>query len=150
MSKYITFKTRRLLQEFNLLSNFEVITAYHKDIRYIDVYLNGPSESPYYGFKFKVVIDLGELFPFKPINITFDSKIKHINIINGLICPNCVIHFDPTESSLADMLNSILDLLLKPNLQYPLDLQLLTLYLENKQTYNDCIKEHCKQYALTC
>lgn len=162
MSKCQLFGVTRLQREIKqlILAGYEPVTKVTNnndectekdltDVRKVEVLVTGPKQSAYEGYKFKLAIDLGELFPFKPINIIFLTKIKHINIREkvGLISPQFVILFDPTESSLCDMLDSIVSLLAQPNPSFPVNLDLLKLYHSNPLSYYHHISDYCQQFA---
>ncbi|KAK3705394.1 hypothetical protein LTR37_013367 [Vermiconidia calcicola] len=54
-----------------------------------DVTMEGPSDSPYSGGKFKILVTLPKEYPFKPPTVSFTTKIYHPNVSNdnkGSIC----------------------------------------------------------------
>ncbi|CAF2942758.1 unnamed protein product, partial [Rotaria sp. Silwood2] len=55
--------------------------------RYFKVVIDGPSESPYEGGKFKVELFLPEEYPMAPPKVRFMKKLYHPNIDKlGRIC----------------------------------------------------------------
>lgn len=155
---YDTTKKNRLIHEFNLFSNMDssncqIITQNEIDedeyikINEIHAYIIGKKNTPYYGYKFEVVVNLGELYPYKPLSVRFDTNIKHININDGIIISRC-INLDPKSATLIDLLEEMVELIEKPQIEHTVDFELLELYKNNKSEYEVFIKKHCEIHAI--
>ncbi|AYV75788.1 MAG: putative ubiquitin-conjugating enzyme E2 [Terrestrivirus sp.] len=156
-SGYNTTKTSRLTHEFKLLSKMDpdecdIITENdfnddgHSKINKIHAFVKCKNNTPYHGYKFEVMINLGELFPYKPLSINFKTDIKHININNGIISSRC-INLDPRSATLKDILEEVITLIEKPQIDHVGNLELFELYKNNISEYEDRIKKHCEMFA---
>lgn len=109
----------------------------------------GPVGSPYEGGVFKLEIKIPEDYPFKPPKIRFLTSIYHPNIdSNGYICLDIIQDNWYPTSTISRVLLTIISLLHDPNTNNPLEPDIATLYLNDRQKYNQLAKEHTQKYAI--
>ena len=110
----------------------------------------GPSNSPYAGGVFKLIVTFNEKYPFKPPKIKFKTKIYHPNInSNGSICLDILNTNWSPALTIIKVLLSISSLLTDPNPKDPLYKDAAILYMNNRVEYNKKARLMTLQYA-TC
>jgi len=82
---------KRIIKETERLVNEPVqgisATPHDDNLRYFDVTIDGPSQSPYEGGVFKLELFLPDDYPMTPPKVRFLTKIYHPNIDRlGRIC----------------------------------------------------------------
>jgi ubiquitin-conjugating enzyme E2 N len=101
---------KRIIKETERLVNEPVqgisATPHDDNLRYFDVTIDGPSQSPYEGGVFKLELFLPDDYPMTPPKVRFLTKIYHPNIDRlGRICldvlksmSTLILHFsDPAD-----------------------------------------------------
>ncbi|AFN83501.1 ubiquitin-conjugating enzyme E2 [Encephalitozoon romaleae SJ-2008] len=131
-------------------ANYEVrmIEGRHTQM---EVLINGPEDSPYSGAKYIINILLPDNYPFKSPSIGFTTRIFHPNVdeASGSICLDVL---NQIWSPIYDLLN-IVDILLPqllsyPNAADPLNCEAGSMYLTNREKYNEIVRSYVKKYAI--
>ncbi|KAF7682896.1 Ubiquitin-conjugating enzyme E2 8 [Astathelohania contejeani] len=129
--------------------NFEV-TLKKSDYTELEVIINGPPDTPFFGGKFKVNIHIPQDYPFKSPSIGFGTKIFHPNIDenSGSVCLDVL---NQVWSPLFDLTNVVEiflpQLLLYPNALDPLNTEAATIYMNDRIKYNTIAKMYVDKYA---
>ena len=102
-----------------------------------DVIITGPTDSPYEGAIFNLIIKFPNDFPYKPPKVNFKTKIYHPNIAitDGQICVDILNEKWSPANTINSLLLSIISLLNDPNPNSPLNAEAATLFLNNKKEY---------------
>ncbi|XP_066589289.1 ubiquitin-conjugating enzyme E2 T-like [Prorops nasuta] len=101
----------------------------------------GPNNSPYNGGTFQVEIKIPDRYPFEPPGLKFLTPIYHPNIdTNGRICMN-LLKMPPKGGwkptiSLQNLLSAVQLLLLNPNPDDPLMVEIAEEYYSNKSLFD--------------
>ncbi|XP_065360730.1 uncharacterized protein LOC135954479 [Calliphora vicina] len=124
------------------------------DYTSLEAYIPGPKGSPYEDGTFKLAINFGEQYPFRPPTFKFVTPVYHPNIDNsGKICLD-LLRMPPTGSynpaiTLESILLSIQLLLANPNPDDPLQGDAADLFKSNKELFNqkakELVRKHCQQ-----
>ena len=105
--------------------------------------MKGPIDTPYYGGKWKIIIEFPNDYPFKSPSVGFIDKIYHPNIDlkSGSICMN-VLNQTWTPIYTADKIieTFIPQLLTYPNPDDPLNIDAADLLLQTPNIYNEFVK----------
>lgn len=110
--------------------------------------LIGPDDSPYAEGVFLLKINFPNNYPFKPPQITFDTKIFHPNISSsGSICLDILQSNWSPALTITKTLLSISSLLTDPNPDDPLDAAAGKMYKNNREEFIKKAKEVTQQYA---
>jgi len=111
--------------------------------------LYGPKDSPYEDYIFKIDIKLPDNYPTLPPTVKFVTRIEHANINSkGDICMDILKPNDWASTlGMRSVLISILSLLSTPNLEDPLNSDLVGLRRTNEKEYNIKIRNACRKYA---
>ena len=105
--------------------------------------------APYEGGVYKIKLNFVDKYPFEPPKCQFVTKMYHPNIdMAGRICLDILKSNWSPALSIAKMILSIISLLSDPNPNSPLNGEAGQLYLKDKETYNNKIKEYTKNYAI--
>ena len=108
----------------------------------------GPNGSPYEGGIFKLKINFGTEYPFKPPKVKFITKIYHCNInSSGDICLDILKNKWSSALTIPKLLLSIASLLDDPNPYDPLVPRIAKQLKENRGLHNATSKEWTKKYA---
>jgi len=108
----------------------------------------GPSDSPYTGGVFKLVIHFGADYPFKPPHIQFTTKIYHPNINGaGAICLDILKSQWSPALTISKVLLSISSLLCEPNPDDPLVPDIAYQYRHNRTLYDETARQWTMKYA---
>jgi ubiquitin-conjugating enzyme E2 D len=108
----------------------------------------GPKDSPYENGVFLLKINFPNNYPFKPPQITFDTKIFHPNISSsGSICLDILQSNWSPALTITKTLLSISSLLNDPNPDDPLDANAGRLYKSNITEFNKKAKDMTDEFA---
>jgi ubiquitin-conjugating enzyme E2 D/E len=108
----------------------------------------GPEDTPYAGGIFRLSIQFGADYPYKPPKVYFLTKIYHVNInSSGGICLDILKDSWSPALTISKVLLSICSLLSDPNPNDPLVPELAKLFNENKALYEYNAREYTLQYA---
>ena len=108
----------------------------------------GPTETPYEGGMFNLIILFPTDYPFKPPKISFETRIYHPNInANGGICLDILKDQWSPALSITKVLLSICSLLSDPNPDDPLAPEIANIYKTNKEEFNRIAREYTVKYA---
>jgi ubiquitin-conjugating enzyme E2 N len=123
----------------------------HDDnLRYFDVTIDGPSQSPYESGLFKLELFLPEDYPMEPPKIRFLTKIYHPNIDRlGRICLDVLKSNWSPALSIRTILLSIQALLGAPNPDDPLANDVAQNWKEDEQKAIETAREWTTKYAQT-
>ncbi|KAM3453562.1 hypothetical protein MY3296_003593 [Beauveria thailandica] len=121
----------------------------HEDnLRYFDVEIHGPAQSPYEGGIFKLELFLPEDYPMTPPKIRFLTKIFHPNVDKlGRICLDVLKNNWSPALQIRTILLSIQALLGAPNPDDPLAADVAKSWKENEQAAIATAKEWTAKYA---
>ncbi|CCU75266.1 ubiquitin-conjugating enzyme E2 [Blumeria hordei DH14] len=146
---------KRIIKETERLSAEPVpgISACpHEDnLRYFDVSIHGPNQSPYEGGIFKLELFLPEDYPMTPPMIRFLTKIYHPNIDKlGRICLDVLKGKCRNLLRILQLLtNTICQALLgAPNPDDPLSAEVAKKWKENEPAAIEIAKEWTRTYAM--
>jgi ubiquitin-conjugating enzyme E2 N len=123
----------------------------HEDnLRYFDVSIHGPSQSPYEGGIFKLELFLPDDYPMIPPKIRFLTKIYHPNIDKlGRICLDVLKSNWSPALQIRTILLSIQALLGAPNPEDPLAPDVAKRWKENEPAAIATAKEWTRTHAMT-
>mmetsp|Transcript_25981 Transcript_25981/g.84009 ORF Transcript_25981/g.84009 Transcript_25981/m.84009 type:complete len:152 (+) Transcript_25981:289-744(+) len=128
---------RRIVKETQRLTQEPVpgisATPYEDNLRYFNVLISGPTESPYDGGIFKLELFLPEDYPMAPPKVRFLTKIFHPNVDKlGRICLDILKDKWSPALQIRTVLLSIQALLSAPNPDDPLDNNVAELWKKNE------------------
>jgi ubiquitin-conjugating enzyme E2 D len=108
----------------------------------------GPSDSPYAGGMFKLLIHFPSNYPFKPPKIKFETPIYHPNINrHGSICLDILGTNWSPALTIVKVLLSISSLLTDPNPNDPLDQNIADIYINNNELFKQNARNYTIRYA---
>lgn len=108
----------------------------------------GPDDSPYQGGTFVLNIHFPQDYPFKPPNVSFETKIYHPNISrNGGICLDILKDQWSPALTIGRLLLSISSLMTDPNPDDPLDAESAREYKHNIDKFTATAREYTLKYA---
>ncbi|KAF2027535.1 ubiquitin-conjugating enzyme [Setomelanomma holmii] len=123
-------------------------TPHEDNLRYFDVTIDGPSQSPYEGGVFKLELFLPDDYPMTPPKVRFLTKIYHPNIDRlGRICLDVLKSNWSPALQIRTILLSIQALLGAPNPDDPLANDVAQAWKENQAQAIATAKEWTHQYA---
>ena len=122
-------------------NNFK-INLIDDDITKWILFFDGPSDTPYENFNFKLSIIFPIDYPFSPPDIRFLSKIFHPNIsLDSIICLDILKYNWSPVLSMYKVIISLISLLSDPNTKSPLNDHAAKLYNSDIDLYNKTIIE---------
>ena len=130
----ITKETQRLLAE-----PVEGVSAtpYEDNMRYFNVVIAGPVDSPYEGGVFRLELFLPQEYPMGPPKVRFLTKMYHPNIDRlGRICLDTLKDKWSPALTLSKVLISISSLLSEPNPDDPLEPDIAKELQDSKEKFN--------------
>jgi len=127
-----------------------ISAAPHNDnLRYFDVIITGPSQSPYEGGSFKLELFLTDDYPMAPPKVRFLTKIYHPNIDRlGRICLDILKDKWSPALQIRTVLLSIQALLSAPNPDDPLANEVAQHWKTNERTALDTAREWTRKFAM--
>jgi ubiquitin-conjugating enzyme E2 N len=143
---------KRIIKETERLVNEPVqgisATPHDDNLRYFDVTIDGPSQSPYEGGVFKLELFLPDDYPMTPPKVRFLTKIYHPNIDRlGRICLDVLKSNWSPALQIRTILLSIQALLGAPNPDDPLANDVAQAWKENQSQAIATAREWTQQYA---
>ncbi|CAK7221979.1 Ubiquitin-conjugating enzyme E2 35 [Sporothrix curviconia] len=122
----------------------------HDDnLRYFDVEIYGPSQSPYEGGVFKLELFLPDDYPMTPPKIRFLTKLYHPNVDKlGRICLDVLKNNWSPALQIRTILLSIQALLGAPNPDDPLAPDVAKAWKEDEKAAVETARQWTKQYAM--
>ncbi|KAB2103662.1 hypothetical protein AG0111_0g8372 [Alternaria gaisen] len=143
---------KRIIKETERLVNEPVqgisATPHDDNLRYFDVTIDGPSQSPYEGGVFKLELFLPDDYPMTPPKVRFLTKIYHPNIDRlGRICLDVLKSNWSPALQIRTVLLSIQALLGAPNPDDPLANDVAQAWKENQAQAIQTAQEWTQQYA---
>jgi len=145
LPRRIQKETQRLLSEPVAGIN---AAPYQDNLRYFNVVLAGPSQSPYEGGIFRLELFLPEEYPMAPPKVRFLTKIYHPNIDKlGRICLDILKDKWSPALQVRTVLLSIQALLSAPNPEDPLDASVADHWKQNEPEAINTAKEWTRQHA---
>lgn len=111
-----------------------------------NVIMDGPSDSPYMGGKFKISIEFPGGYPYEKPIFKFLTPICHININKEHICLSSLNNYD-SNTSISDILCQIFMMLTSPNEDSPYSTY-IDLYNNHHEQYLSKAREMTRQYAM--
>merc|ERR1712224_145924 len=119
------------------------------NLRYFNVMILGPVQSPYEGGAYKLELFLPEEYPMAAPKVRFLTKIYHPNIDKlGRICLDILKDKWSPALQIRTVLLSIQALLSSPNPDDPLDNSVAEVWLKNEAQALRTAKEWTKKYAM--
>ncbi|KZM18757.1 E2 ubiquitin-conjugating enzyme [Ascochyta rabiei] len=143
---------KRIIKETERLMNEPVqgisATPHDDNLRYFDVTIDGPSQSPYEGGVFKLELFLPDDYPMTPPKVRFLTKIYHPNIDRlGRICLDVLKSNWSPALQIRTILLSIQALLGAPNPDDPLANDVAQAWKENQAQAIATAREWTQQHA---
>eukprot|EP00211_Chloroparvula_japonica_P009679 CAMPEP_0119131078 /NCGR_PEP_ID=MMETSP1310-20130426/9394_1 /TAXON_ID=464262 /ORGANISM="Genus nov. species nov., Strain RCC2339" /LENGTH=153 /DNA_ID=CAMNT_0007121631 /DNA_START=122 /DNA_END=583 /DNA_ORIENTATION=- len=145
LSKRIIKETQRLMAE----PAPGISARPHEDnLRYFDVIIAGPSQSPYEGGVFKLELFLPQEYPMSPPKVRFLTKIYHPNVDKlGRICLDILKDRWSPALQIRTVLLSIQALLSSPNPDDPLAADVAEHWKTDETAAIAKAKDFTKRYA---
>ena len=109
----------------------------------------GPSESPYEGGQFEVLLTIPPNYPFKPPDARFSTKIYHPNIKSddGMICAEIYqANWGPTKS-IRHIIEVIMSIMLNPNTDHPVEVDIARQMADNYGSFVETARQWVNNYA---
>lgn len=144
-------KRRIELDVMKLLTNDDFKASLINDnLKELCVCLEGPKDTPYEGGLWKIHVELPEQYPYKSPSIGFETKIFHPNIDeqSGSVCLDVINQTWSPMFTITHIFETFIPQLLNyPNAADPLNGDASSLYLNDKQSYDERVKTYVKKYA---
>jgi ubiquitin-conjugating enzyme E2 N len=122
--------------------------AHPDNIRYFDVTIAGPPDTPYAGGTFKFELFLPESYPLEPPKVRCLTKIYHPNFDKlGRICLNTLKAEWTPALNVQTTLLSIQALLCEPNPADPLDTAVADQWTRNRPQAEATARQWSRQFA---
>jgi len=128
-----------------------ISAAPHNDnLRYFDVIIAGPAQSPYEGGSFKLELFLTDDYPMAPPKVRFLTKIYHPNIDRlGRICLDILKDKWSPALQIRTVLLSIQALLSAPNPDDPLANDVANHWKTNERVAIETAREWTRKFAMS-
>ncbi|XP_077222440.1 ubiquitin-conjugating enzyme E2-17 kDa-like isoform X1 [Tasmannia lanceolata] len=120
-----------------------------EDLFHWQATIMGPTDSPYAGGVFFVMIHFPPDYPFKPPKVNFQTKVYHPNInSNGSICLDILKEQWSPALTISKVLLSICSLLTDPNPDDPLVPEIAHAYKNQRTRYEEMARAWTQKYAM--
>ncbi|KAL3124494.1 hypothetical protein niasHT_004067 [Heterodera trifolii] len=148
---------RRIKQELAELQKELATTGYTaapmddgKDMFHWKATIKGPPESPYEGGTFNMDIVFRRDYPFTPPIVKFETPVYHPNVSKqGAICLDVLKTAQWAPSlTISKVLLSISSLLCDPNPDSALQMDIATIYRNDREQYNRNAREWTQKHAM--
>ncbi|KAJ1965774.1 Ubiquitin-conjugating enzyme E2 35 [Dispira parvispora] len=144
---------KRITKEIERLMNDPApgikAVPFEDNLRYFDVVMAGPTQSPFQGGEFKLELFLPGGYPMEPPKVRFLTKIYHPNIDKlGRICLDILKDKWSPALQIRTVLLSIQALLSAPNPDDPLDNNVAQHWKDNEKDAIATAAAWTSQYAL--
>jgi ubiquitin-conjugating enzyme E2 N len=144
--------TRRILKEIERMQKHSIpgisATPHADNLRYFDIIIAGPDETPYAGGIFNLEMFLPEEYPMCPPKVRFLTKIYHPNIDRlGRICLDILKDNWSPALKIDKVCLSIQLLLQNPNPDDPLDNKIAEIWKSSLDTAHKTAREWTDKYA---
>ena len=138
---------KRLLKEFSNIKKNPIervhIEPKENDIYTWEGYIEGPSDSPYSGGKFPILMKFEERYPVRPPSVKFTKFVFHPNIYrDGKICIDILQHNWAPSLNIQSVLMSLISLFDDPNVNSPANRDAAMMYRDDKKTFGEKVKEY--------
>ncbi|CAG7561964.1 unnamed protein product, partial [Fusarium equiseti] len=142
---------RRLAKEYKELedgADYKVRLRTPGDPSNLEAALQLPSGMPYSGGAYTIDVQIPSSYPFERPVMKFNSKIWHPNIHleTGEVGTDALGPWDPTHTIKSE-LESLVDLLKQPNLQYPHNQEALKMFNEDSAGFKCKAQEWAVRFA---
>eukprot|EP00484_Ammonia_sp_Unknown_P023920 CAMPEP_0197036890 /NCGR_PEP_ID=MMETSP1384-20130603/14251_1 /TAXON_ID=29189 /ORGANISM="Ammonia sp." /LENGTH=154 /DNA_ID=CAMNT_0042467117 /DNA_START=103 /DNA_END=567 /DNA_ORIENTATION=- len=144
---------KRIMKEIQRFKNCPpgiAIKAHEENLRYFDIEIKGPPDTPYEGGLFKLEMFLDNTWPMKPPKCRFLTRIYHPNVdAVGRICLSILkpANWSPALT-IPKVCLSIQSLLQEPNPDDPLDNKVAAVWKSNLPAAEKTAKEWTQIYAV--
>ncbi len=141
---------KRLIQEFkvNEKNDMYELSLVNDNLFHWNCVINGPSDSPYEGYSFKLDIKIDETYPMTAPQVKFATPIQHANVYSdGNICLDILNTKWSPILKISSVMISIISLLNEPNFSSPANPVLVGEYKRDKKRYEEIIKKHCATHC---
>jgi len=148
---------KRITKEYAEVTNtppagIKVSLVDESNVHNWNIILDGPSDTPYAGGKFKLLLVLPTEYPFKPPTISFKTRIYHPNITNDEKGSMCIGILKPDawkpSSKILNVLVAVQDLLREPVPDDALESSIADKYKNDRKAYDKQAKDMTKQWAM--
>ena len=129
----------------------KVTLADENDMTTWEAMMDGPSDSPYAGGHFKLVITLPSEYPFKPPKVAFKTKIYHPNVMNddsGSMCLG-MLRADEWKppNKIADVLRLVRTVLSAPQPDDAVEQKIAKEFKDERKLFDKNAKDWVSRYA---
>jgi len=110
--------------------------------------LLGPEDTPFQGGRFSMTLKIPNEYPFKPPDVNIGTKVFHPNVDkDGNICSKVLGDNWSPQIKLREVLLIIRQMFVEPSLESPLDEEAAQLYRNDRNQYNNKVRDYVRQYA---
>mmetsp|Transcript_14507 Transcript_14507/g.14599 ORF Transcript_14507/g.14599 Transcript_14507/m.14599 type:complete len:473 (-) Transcript_14507:27-1445(-) len=125
-----------------------IVLPTESDIMFWNLYIEGPTQTPFEGGLFQAYIRFPQDYPFKPPTMRFVTPIYHCNINStGRICHSILDQFYSPAVSIRHIMDCVYGLLMTPEPMDPLDAYIAAEYNDNYELYLVKCREHVELHA---
>ena len=135
----------------NISDNSICVKLINDNLKEWEVVILGPSGTPYVDGLFKLTITFSDKYPFEPPSILFNTPIIHPNIsIDGKLCISILGDKWHASITACRVITEIRELMISPNLNDPLVLDVANMYLTDYDKFISIAKKYTNKYASEC